>query len=75
MRDRLLDVTWDCHVCGRERPDRNISVRKVRGTLAHGRIDIAANVRYCNDETACTVGAKMVGEEWLEPIGATLVAA
>ena len=48
-------LTWTCHVCGDERPDEKISVRKKKGYL--GEVRVTENVRYCNDRMACDVGS------------------
>jgi len=60
----LDDITWTCHVCGVERPDRFISVEKRVGVLAGG-VEIGVNVRYCNDRPECVTGAGPVAEERL----------
>ena len=52
-------VTWGCHVCGEERPDRFISVYTKDVSEAHqlppGTVKF--NIRYCNDRLACKKGA------------------
>lgn len=53
-------MTWVCHICGRERPDELISV------LTHDRSAELGwpagtwkeNVRYCNDNPDCRIGAE-----------------
>lgn len=46
------DLTWTCHVCGRERPDALIAVAKfpIKGA---GGLEATVNVRYCADNPAC----------------------
>lgn len=55
-------LTWTCHVCGDERPDRAISVYKrdmsAKFNLPPGTVQ--QNVRYCNDRPECVEGAKTV---------------
>jgi hypothetical protein len=48
-------ITWVCHVCGREREDADISVRRFKVGE-----EITVNVRYCNDTQACYDGAENV---------------
>jgi len=44
--------TWRCHICGRDRPDAQISVhRRVTVDPVLGRLQ--ENVRYCNDSSDC----------------------
>lgn len=52
--------TWTCHVCGKERPDAMISVYKVDTSASHGLPPgtMTQNIRYCNDDPACVVGAR-----------------
>jgi hypothetical protein len=56
--------TWRCQICGAERPDAKISVRKVDigpKSLLPG---IATrNVKYCNDNPRCEEGARSWNEE------------
>lgn len=59
----LDEITWVCHVCLDERPDRFISVHKTE--IAHplpGYPDysFSQNVRFCNDRPACVGGAPAV---------------
>jgi hypothetical protein len=49
--------SWTCHVCGRERPDENISVYTSSHVTATG-VAIKQNVRYCNDNLDCIEKAK-----------------
>ncbi len=58
------NLTWQCDICHRERPDAQISVYKIDETPA----DLPAgtvtrNVKYCNDNPACRTGA----ENWEAP--------
>lgn len=46
---------WTCHVCGRERLNRFISVYKRRSIYRS--VEVEENVRYCNDRRACVRGA------------------
>jgi hypothetical protein len=55
--------TWECHVCGEQRPDAQISV------FTAGPMDLAGavltiHVRYCNDRSDCRRGAPLVAERW-----------
>ena len=54
----MLELTWTCHVCGQERPDRFISVYK--SFVSKHRIQIQQNVRYCNDNPDCIAKAPNV---------------
>lgn len=49
-------LTWTCHICGDERPDALISVRKVPAEM--GGVNFEQNVRYCNDRPACAEASK-----------------
>jgi len=49
--------TWTCHICGRERPDAQISVQK-NITRYAGLGEVQENVRYCNDDPECAERAK-----------------
>lgn len=49
-------LTWMCHICGDERPDDKISVRKRQVMIKH--VETTINVRYCNDRTTCIEGSK-----------------
>ena len=51
MGERMADLTWTCHVCGKERPDDKISVYTT--SVDRGGIEIKQNVRYCNDNPDC----------------------
>jgi len=53
-KDIFKDMTWNCHVCGKERPDNKIDV--VSGQY-RGFKDAQINIRYCNDNTDCQIGA------------------
>ena len=50
-------VTWTCHVCGKRRPDRKISVRSTAMTFPGG-MSAQQNVRYCNDDPVCAEKSK-----------------
>jgi hypothetical protein len=50
------DMTWSCHICKEERPDRFISVMKHHSYLRG--IEIQQNVRYCNDRPDCIHAAQ-----------------
>ena len=54
------ELTWKCHVCGEERPDRFISVFKTDISKQHGLPEgtMIQNVRYCNDRINCIEKAK-----------------
>ena len=55
----LDDLTWKCHVCGEERPDRFISVFSRERDLGRG-VMVQENIRYCNDRPACAESAREV---------------
>lgn len=50
-------IAWTCHVCGRERPDAAISVRK-RPLIYQGKYVGTQNIRYCNDRAECIEGSE-----------------
>lgn len=52
-------ITWQCHVCGDERPDRFISLFTRDVSEAHQLPPGTAkfNIRYCNDRLTCKTGA------------------
>ncbi|MGH2621970.1 MAG: hypothetical protein ACRDHG_15580 [Anaerolineales bacterium] len=52
------DLTWTCHVCGEERPDRFISV--LSRPLNIPGVTAQENIRYCNDRESCVAGAQGV---------------
>ena len=54
----LKNLTWTCHICGRERPDNKISVLSKALQLNNGRICGQQNIRYCNDNPDCAEKAK-----------------
>ena len=56
-----MRIEWNCHVCGKLRPDDKISVHS--RTVTRGVVEIKENVRYCNDNPECVEGAKKV--TWL----------
>ena len=53
-------LSWQCHICGRERPDEFISVYSTdlsaEHDMQHG--TFKQNVRYCNDNATCIVAAQ-----------------
>ena len=55
-------LTWKCHVCGKERPDKFISVfkrdRSKEINLPAG--SLCENIRYCNDNPLCSEGVKNI---------------
>jgi len=54
-----MNDTWICHICGKRRPDRYISVRVSDISEEHG-LPIGTmkqNVRYCNDKVSCIQGS------------------
>ncbi len=51
------EISWTCHICKEERPDKNISV--YQSPLIVNGVEIGKqNVRYCNDNIDCTEKAK-----------------
>lgn len=48
----LKNLTWTCHICGKERPDDKISVLS-KPLLLNGRVCGQQNIRYCNDNPEC----------------------
>jgi len=55
----MEDLTWTCHVCGKERPDDKISVYTRHRTLPGG-VQMSENIRHCNDKDECIIGAREV---------------
>jgi len=53
----MHNLTWTCHVCGRERPDERISVESRQ--VMRGTVVFTENVRYCNDRAECIEKAKV----------------
>ena len=51
----LMPLTWKCHICGEERPDRFVSVfsTDVGDTYGLPAGTMMQNVRYCNDKKTC----------------------
>jgi len=49
---RKDEITWRCHICGRERPDSRISVRRKEHD------GLTENIRYCNDDPYCVEMSK-----------------
>lgn len=62
----LAAMTWKCNVCGRERPDAQISVAHRPGPWIREDVRPTWNIRYCNDRPACAEYAKLDGE-WTGP--------
>jgi hypothetical protein len=54
--DDPRNLTWKCHICGKERPDTAISVYK-KPFYLHGQLVGEQNIRYCNDNPDCYKGA------------------
>jgi len=59
-RISMSNISWKCHVCGKERPDDKISVFSKPIALPDGRVIGETNIRYCNDSPECLVGASKV---------------
>ncbi len=68
----LTELTWSCMVCGEQRPDAQISVRKILyrrvGYAGNPAVDsrmvqLQVNVRYCNDRASCA-GVTRTAEHW-----------
>jgi hypothetical protein len=51
------NITWDCHICGKNRNDKCISVRK-SPLIFRGEEIGSQNIRYCNDDTNCIEKSK-----------------
>lgn len=51
-----LDATWECEVCGDERPDDLIAVAKASLMTRNSSV-IGRNMKYCMDRKACRDGA------------------
>lgn len=50
--DWMKALDWECHICGRTRPDNKISVAVHWHTYPSG-MRTGSNVRYCNDNATC----------------------
>ena len=48
-------MTWTCHICGKKREDESISVLTY---LLKDLPGAERNIRYCNDNDECLVGAQ-----------------
>lgn len=48
---------WNCQICGKCRPDANISVLQ-KPFIVNGQIVGEANIKYCNDNIECYESAK-----------------
>lgn len=58
---RDLKAGWKCQVCGKQRPDLNISVVYVpMAGMERAYPETRWNVRYCNDRPKCFVGARLM---------------
>ena len=55
-----LGLSWTCHVCGRMRPDKRISVHSFQ--IRDAPPGFVRNVRYCNDRPECLAGAEAWGK-------------
>lgn len=53
-------ITWTCHICGDERPDRLIAVHTTDLSTEFGFQPgtLQQNVRYCTDRPSCAEAAK-----------------
>lgn len=60
----MQNLTWICHVCGKERPDNKISVLSSTKPLGRTHVPITQNVRYCNDNPDCREGATKIN--WID---------
>ena len=50
-------TSWECQLCGRERPDDKISVFS-RPLVIGGQVCGQENIRYCNDSEDCATKAQ-----------------
>jgi len=57
--DAPPDLTWTCHICSVERPDRYISVFTHEVVTELG-VRLRVNIRYCNDRPDCMADAPTV---------------
>ena len=55
----MSEMTWACHICKTERPDRFISVQTndVKEDKS-GVVIMQENIRFCNDNPDCRERAK-----------------
>jgi hypothetical protein len=53
----LPKLTWTCHICKEERPDRKIAVYTKPLMLGGVRVG-TQNIRYCIDKPECFEGAQ-----------------
>ncbi len=51
----MIEDTWKCHACGKERPDNKISVLSAPLPIF---LNATMNFRYCNDNFSCLKIAK-----------------
>ena len=66
----MNELTWTCHICGTERPDKFISVHTKSSTIGTEQAGyfrdqyqeelstVKENIRYCNDNPDCKKKAK-----------------
>lgn len=47
------ELTWRCDACKETRPDAQISVLSVEGTLGLTQVKYTRNWKYCNDRPSC----------------------
>jgi hypothetical protein len=58
-------LTWTCNVCGKERPDAQISVASAT-ELHGGGVKMTTNARYCNDNPLCVKIAPLLARNVVE---------
>ncbi len=51
------NLTWKCHICGKDKPDGKISVRTTPMIIG-GRKMGDQDIRYCNDNNDCIEKSK-----------------
>jgi hypothetical protein len=61
----LAGLTWTCNVCGKERPDAQISVASAVEQFGAG-AEMITNTRYCNDNPVCARMAPLLASNVLE---------
>ena len=60
LRSSWSWLGWECHICGRVRPDEKIGVFSRDSSAAYN-LDpgmVEENVRYCKDDPACAASAR-----------------
>lgn len=67
---QAMALTWECQCCGKERPDRHISVWRVDVSHNHGAREgtIGVNLRYCNDSPDCIERVRLLGVGVFHPV-------